>query len=78
MSQADHNLRVDYVEFPSTDLQEIKRFYSGVFGWQFTDWGPDYVSFDDGRLTGGFTTLSKVRPGGALVVLYALDLGQPA
>jgi len=74
MSQADHKLRVDYVEFPSTDLEETKRFYSGVFGWQFTDWGPDYVSFDDGRLTGGFTTLSEMKSGGALVVLYSLDL----
>jgi hypothetical protein len=28
-----------------------------------TDYGPDYVAFEDGRLTGGFTTESK--PGGA-------------
>ncbi len=74
MSQAEHDRRVDYVEFPSTDLEQTKRFYSEVFGWQFTDWGPEYVSFNDGRSNGGFTTLSEMKPGGALVVLYALDL----
>jgi hypothetical protein len=73
MSQAEHDRRIDYIEFTSTDLDASKRFYSAVFGWGFTDYGPDYTSFMDGRLSGGFT---RGEGGGRspLVVLYAADL----
>ena len=74
MPQSDHDRRVDYVEFPATDLEQIKTFYAGVFGWQFTDYGPAYSSFADGRLNGGFTTETQMGAGGALVVIYAVDL----
>ena len=74
MSQREHDRRVDYVEFPATNLEAIKRFYSSVFEWEFTEWGDDYISFDDGRLSGGFRRDRKVEQGGPLVVLYAADL----
>lgn len=73
MSQTEHDRRVDYVEFTAPDLEAVKAFYAGVFGWTFTDYGPDYTSFEDGRLAGGFAK----GPGGGtapLVVLYATDL----
>jgi predicted enzyme related to lactoylglutathione lyase len=44
MSQVEQDRRIDYVEFRTTNMSETKRFYSGVFGWQFTDYGPDYTS----------------------------------
>ena len=35
--------RIDYVELPSATAHELTRaFYSKAFGWQFTDFGPDY------------------------------------
>jgi len=74
MNQAEQDRRVDYIEFLTTDIEETKRFYSGVFGWEFTDYGPDYVSFTDGRLTGGFSAAPEVLKGGALVVLYSTNL----
>lgn len=74
MSQTDHDRRIDYVEFPGTDLERTKQFYAAVFGWTFTDWGPDYVSFEDGRLAGGFRKAETAEPGGPLVILYATDL----
>ena len=37
--------KVDYIEFPAKSIEETKRFYSGVFGWEFTDYGPDYTSY---------------------------------
>ena len=74
MSQAENDRRVDYVEFPSTNIEETKRFYADVFGWKFTDYGPTYTSFNDGRLGGGFRASSEAEPGGPLVVLYAVDL----
>ena len=39
---------INYIELPSTDLAATKQFYTGVFGWKFTDWGPDYVGFGSG------------------------------
>jgi uncharacterized protein len=74
MSQAEQDRRIDYVEFPAVNIAETKRFYSDVFGWEFTDYGPGYTSFSDGRLGGGFTTEAKAVAGGALVVLYAREL----
>jgi uncharacterized protein len=66
--------RVDYIEFPAPDIAKTKAFYAAVFGWKFTDYGPDYTSFEDGRLAGGFYTKDTVTAGGPLVVIYASDL----
>lgn len=77
MSQ-HQNFCMDYIEFPATNVEATKRFYHDVFGWDFKDWGPSYVSFHDGRINGGFTTDAQVASGnkttGALVVLYAGNL----
>lgn len=74
MSQAQHDRRIDYIEFPATDIEATKTFYAAVFGWTFTDYGPEYTSFQDGRLAGGFALAPEVTAGGPLVVLYAVDL----
>ena len=74
MTQQEHNYQMDYVEFPAIDIEATKRFYSAVFGWSFTDYGPNYTSFHDGRLAGGFTMSTKPVKGGPLVVLYASAL----
>ena len=44
--------RIDYIEFPATDIAKTRSFYQGLFGWTFEDYGPDYTSFGDGRITG--------------------------
>lgn len=74
MSQAEQDRRIDYIEFPVTDMEAAKQFYAGVFGWEMKDWGPDYASFKDGRLDGGFRAATEVARGGSLVVLYSTDL----
>jgi uncharacterized protein len=64
--------KIDYIEFNVTDIDRTKSFYGSAFGWTFTDYGPDYCEFQDGRLTGGFARSSEVNPkGGALVILFA-------
>ena len=78
-SPATNDRRIDYIEFTVRDVAEAKAFYGAVFGWTFTDYGPDYTSFHDGRLAGGFTAEDSGQAistgaGGALVVFYALDL----
>jgi len=74
MSQAEQDRRMDYIEFRTTDIDETKRFYSEVFGWEFTDYGPEYTSFSDGRLAGGFSAAPEVTAGGPLVVIYSTRL----
>jgi len=74
MNQAEQDRRVDYLEFLTTNIEETKKFYSEVFGWEFTDYGPEYTSFTDGRLGGGFALASEVAAGGPLIVLYATNL----
>lgn len=65
--------RIDYIELPATQLAKTKQFYIDAFGWKFTDYGPNYTSFEDGRLAGGFTTDTPIGKG-VLVVIYAVDL----
>ena len=74
MGQEEHDKRVDYVELGVTDIGAAKAFYSAVFGWKMQDWGPDYASFEDGRLTGGFRLEEEVRRGGPLIVIFAVEL----
>jgi predicted enzyme related to lactoylglutathione lyase len=74
MSQAPQNNQIDYIEFPATDIPKTKAFYSDVFGWKFEDYGPEYTSFSDGRLSGGFNSQAPLPVKGILVVLYAGDL----
>jgi predicted enzyme related to lactoylglutathione lyase len=66
--------KMDYIEFPAKDLIKTKAFYEQAFGWRFTDYGPDYTSFEDGRLAGGFTKERRAVSGGPLVVIYGHDL----
>ena len=65
--------RIDYVELVVRDIARAKAFYRAAFGWNFTDYGPDYAGFNDGRLDGGFMT-GDPKPGGPLVITYAVDL----
>ena len=66
--------QIDYIDFPAVDIGKIKNFYIRVFGWKFTDYGPDYTSFEDGRITGGFSKTDNVTRNGPLVVIYGADL----
>lgn len=66
--------RVDYIEFIASDIEGTKKFYSGLFGWTFEDYGPDYTSFADGRITGGFYRTDGAPGGSPLIVLFSEDL----
>jgi predicted enzyme related to lactoylglutathione lyase len=69
--------KVDYIEFPCADFDAVQSFYEKAFGWSFTDYGPEYRAFNDGKIDGGFRRAdlhSSTENGGALVILYAEDL----
>jgi len=68
------DLCIDYIELNVVDIPRSKNFYGQAFGWTFTDYGPDYCEFSDGRMKGGFAAGGSPTPGGPLVVLYASDL----
>lgn len=74
----DAENRIDYIEMPAKDPRKAWTFFEGLFGWKFEDYGPDYCSFNDGRLAGGFyraNTVAAVQSGAPLVVFYRKDLG---
>jgi predicted enzyme related to lactoylglutathione lyase len=67
--------KIDYFELNVKDVERAKSFYGEAFDWTFTDYGPEYCEFQDGRLTGGFAKAHTVTAkGGALVILFADDL----
>jgi predicted enzyme related to lactoylglutathione lyase len=66
--------KINYVEYPARDLAATKRFFRAAFGWEFVDYGPDYVAFTGQGLDGGFfkSDLAATTPqGSALIVLYS-------
>jgi len=66
---------IDYVEFKVRDVARSKAFYGAIFGWAFTDYGPDYASFTSNGLGGGFTSQEgAASPGGPLMVFHVDDL----
>ncbi|HTB98977.1 MAG TPA: VOC family protein [Terracidiphilus sp.] len=77
-STANHH-KINYIEFSTTNIERAKSFYSSTFGWNFVDYGPDYVSFTapSAGIDGGFYRSDafpeqpKTAP---LIVLYSADL----
>jgi predicted enzyme related to lactoylglutathione lyase len=74
VDMTEKDRRIDYIELPTDDLIEAKRFYGEVFGWKFVDYGPEYTSFNDGRLDGGFRKEPIVQRGGPLIIIYSINL----
>lgn len=69
--------KLHYLEYPARNLEATKSFFEDVFGWQFTDYGPDYTAFDYQGMVGGFFKsehFSRVENGGALAVFLSTDL----
>lgn len=66
---------IDYLEFTISEMIASKKFYSEAFGWEFTDYAPNYAGIKGKeREIGGFS-VGEVKPGGSvLVVLYSDNL----
>ena len=75
MSTPANHLRVDYIEFATRNLAAAKKFYAAAFDWKFTDYGPDYAEFRDGRSVGGFhETVDAPKHTNPLIVIFATNL----
>ncbi len=71
--------KINYVEFPASDLAAVKQFFTSVFGWSFTDYGPEYTAFAGAGLDGGFFKSDQhvsTGNGSALIVFYSNDLAK--
>lgn len=71
------NEKINYIEFPSSDIDATKTFFNRVFDWAFTDYGPNYSTFSDQGIDGGFyqsDLQSSTENGAALVVFYSAHL----
>ena len=71
--------KINYVEFPAKDLDKTKHFFSAVFDWSFTDYGEEYIAFENEGLDGGFFKSENVvcaDSGSALIVFYSNTLEQ--
>lgn len=66
--------KINYLELPAHNLSAVKAFFKGVFGWRFTDYGPEYTAFSNAGLDGGFykaEARSSTQNGAALIVFYS-------
>jgi len=71
--------KINYIEFPSRDIEKTRNFFTAVFGWSFVDYGPEYTTFSNEGINGGFykSDLSvSTDNGSALVVFYSNNLEQ--
>lgn len=69
--------KIDYVEFPATDIEATKAFFTATFNWQFEDYGPDYTAFSNEGLDGGFyksDQTATVAAGSSLLIFYSKTL----
>ncbi len=69
--------KINYVEFPSKDMEATKAFFTAAFGWSFVDYGPEYTAFTDQGINGGFfksALTSSTATGSALVVFFSNEL----
>ncbi len=69
--------KINYVEFPAKNMKGTKSFFNHVFGWNFTDYGPEYTAFSNEGLDGGFFKSNEhtsTQNGSALIIFYSNDL----
>lgn len=69
--------KINYVEFPAGNLEATKHFFTKAFGWNFSDYGPEYCAFENEGIHGGFYKSDKkatTETGSALIIFYSNDL----
>ena len=67
--------RIDYVELPSATAHELTRaFYAKAFGWDFTNYGPDYSATTTGDVGVGLNGQPEEALSAPLPVIRVEDL----
>jgi predicted enzyme related to lactoylglutathione lyase len=76
MNHSHQHNHIDYVELPASNgatLLDCKRFYEGVFGWRYQDYGPEYADTQTSGLTSGIS-VDEARTTRPLPVIFSNDL----
>lgn len=71
--------KINYLEFPASDMAATKSFFAAAFDWSFVDYGPEYTAFANAGIDGGFfksDAVAATKNGSVLVVFYSKDLEQ--
>ncbi len=66
--------RLNYVEIQVSTTQAAKSFYQSVFGWQMTDYGPDYAATSSNDVDIGLDASNEARTPGPLPVIAVENL----
>ena len=64
----------NFIELPAPDLAAAKSFYSGLFGWSLTDYGPTYSCTTTGDVDVGLQGDQQAAPAAPLPVVEVEDL----
>lgn len=66
--------RINFIELPAGDLGAARAFYSTVFGWELTDFGPSYSCTMTGNVDLGLQGDMSEAPTMPLPVVLVDDL----
>lgn len=66
--------RINFIELPASDLGAAKDFYSTVFGWELTDYGPSYSCTTTGNVDLGLQGDMAEAPTAPLPVVLVDDI----
>lgn len=66
--------RIAYIELPARDLGAARSFYSAVFGWALTDFGPSYSCTTTGDVDLGLQGDMEEAAGAPLPVVVVDDV----
>ena len=65
--------QIDYLEFPSTSIQNTHRFFADAFGWSFISYGSAYEAIEDAGIDAGIDA-GEGRTDKPLAVIRTEDL----
>jgi predicted enzyme related to lactoylglutathione lyase len=66
--------RINFIELPARDLSAARAFYSAVFGWEMSDFGPSYSCTTTGDVDLGLQGDFSEAPAMPLPVVLVDDL----
>ncbi len=64
--------QITHIEFPADDVGRARRFYEGMFGWQFREMEgfPDYLLFNTGTAEAGGAVGKRGESTGQRMLVY--------
>lgn len=72
--QNTRNNKIDYLEFKTNNIEDTKKFYSEVFGWEFKDYWENYTAFSNSWINWWFEKTNDEIVNWSLIVLHHDDL----